>query len=248
MNEKKEWKPGFDLYFEYNGKRMLDEALYFILKNLLEGNLNREFLRSGTIPLYEKKLKVLGDFLGVTVEIENQESLEKVKEIIRAFEREREGIERYLKYGNRPALTVDGIIMMNGKIVLIRRKNEPFKGMHALPGGFVDYGERTEDAIIREVEEETGLKTRIIRLIGVYSDPDRDPRGHTVSVVYALEPIGGELKKGDDAASVELVNVDNLPPLAFDHEKVIEDALKLLGKEKVDEEYHDEGITADSQE
>ena len=246
MSEKKEWKLGFDLYFEYNGKRMLDEALYFILKNLLEGNLNREFLRSGTIPLYEKKLQVLGDFLGVEVEIENPESLEKVREVIEEFEHQREGVERYLRYGNRPSLTVDGVIFMDEKIVLIRRGNEPFKGMHALPGGFVEYEEKTEDAVIREVEEETGLKTRIKGLVGVYSDPDRDPRGHTVSIVYALEPIGGELKHGDDAADVELVSVDNLPPLAFDHDRIIADAMKLSGKGRDKENYPDEGITINS--
>ena len=126
-----------------------------------------------------------------------------------------------------PALTVDGIVLLDGKIVLIRRARPPFEGMHALPGGFVEYGERVEEAVIREVEEETGLKTRIIRLQGVYSDPNRDPRGHTLSIVFELEAIGGALKSGDDASAVELFEIDVLPKLAFDHARIIEDYLRI---------------------
>ncbi len=125
-----------------------------------------------------------------------------------------------------PALTVDGIITIDGQIVLIERKNEPFKGMHALPGGFVDYGEKAEDAVVREIFEETGLRTQIKQLLGVYSDPDRDPRGHTVTVAFELAVIGGELKSGDDAASVKLFDAHKLPKMAFDHDKIISDWLE----------------------
>jgi len=122
-----------------------------------------------------------------------------------------------------PALTVDGIMVIDQKLVLIRRGAPPFKGMHALPGGFVDYGESCEDAVVREIEEECGVKTRIIDIIGVYSDPGRDPRGHVASAVYHLEIIEGELRAGDDAADVELIPLDDLPQLAFDHSKIIDD-------------------------
>ncbi|MCK4613847.1 MAG: NUDIX hydrolase [Thermoplasmata archaeon] len=149
------------------------------------------------------------------------------------FEREREGVNRYLRYGRAPALTVDGVIFSMGRLLLIRRRNEPFKGMYALPGGFVEYGERTEDAVLREIFEETGLRTRVTNLIGVYSDPDRDPRGHTVSAIYLLEVVGGEMREGDDAAGVEMVDPEDLPPLAFDHEKVVKDALQLFEGERV---------------
>jgi len=122
-----------------------------------------------------------------------------------------------------PRLTVDGIIIYDDQIVLIKRKIPPFEGLYALPGGFVEAGETVETAVVREVEEETGLVTAIKRLVGVYSEPDRDPRGHTVSVVFELEVRGGELKAGDDAATAELFDCDNLPELAFDHGKILMD-------------------------
>ncbi|ADC65556.1 NUDIX hydrolase [Ferroglobus placidus DSM 10642] len=121
-------------------------------------------------------------------------------------------------------LTVDAIIPYRGGIVLVRRKNEPFKGKYALPGGIVEYGEKVEDAVIREAEEETGLKCRIEKLVGVYSDPNRDPRGHFVSICFILTPIGGELKAGSDAEDVKVFKLEELPELAFDHEKMIKDA------------------------
>ena len=124
-----------------------------------------------------------------------------------------------------PKLTVDGVISKDGKILLIKRKNKPFKGKWALPGGFVNYGEKTEDAVIREIFEEVGLKTKIKNLIGVYSDPNRDPRGHTVSIVYSLDIYGGELMSGDDAVDARFFDINNLPELSFDHKKIIEGLL-----------------------
>ncbi len=125
-------------------------------------------------------------------------------------------------------LTVDAIIPYEGKIVLIKRVNEPFKGYYALPGGIVEYGESVEEAVIREVEEETGLKCEIYKLVGVYSDPKRDPRGHYVSVCFIVLPKGGELKAGSDAKEVALFSLDSLPKLAFDHEKMVKDAEAML--------------------
>ena len=127
-----------------------------------------------------------------------------------------------MKY-KKPSLTVDGIISKDNKILLIKRGNEPFKDKWALPGGFVEYGEKTEDAAIREIYEETGFKTDIKNLLGVYSDPNRDPRGHTVSVVYLLKIIGGKLKSGDDACDAEFYAINDLPDLSFDHNKIISD-------------------------
>lgn len=125
-----------------------------------------------------------------------------------------------------PNLTVDGVILRKREILLIKRGNEPFKNKWALPGGFVEYGEKTEDAVLREILEETGLKTSIKNIVGVYSDPDRDPRGHTVSIVYLLESCGGSLKGGDDASDAKFFNVEDLPDLAFDHDLIIKDVLK----------------------
>ena len=125
-----------------------------------------------------------------------------------------------------PKLTVDGIVLKDGTILLIKRKNQPFEGKWALPGGFVEYGEKTENATMREVFEETGLMTKINHLVGVYSDPNRDPRGHTVSIVYVLDIIcNGELKSGDDACDAKFFDLKNLPDLSFDHECIIKEVL-----------------------
>ncbi|MGI0148161.1 MAG: NUDIX domain-containing protein [Thermoplasmata archaeon] len=120
-----------------------------------------------------------------------------------------------------PAVTVDGLILVDGKLVTIRRKNEPFLGMPALPGGFVELGETTVESVVREVREETGLETKVIRLVGVFSDPKRDPRGHTVSIAYELEPIGGRLAAGSDAADIVLIDPDRPPAMAFDHNEIV---------------------------
>ncbi len=127
-----------------------------------------------------------------------------------------------MKY-KKPSLTVDGIISKDNKILLIKRGNKPFKDKWALPGGFVEYGEKTEDAVIREIKEEAGLLTSIKCLVGVYSNPKRDPRGHTVSVVYSLKVLDGKIKSGDDACDARFFDLDKLPDLSFDHNKIISD-------------------------
>jgi len=127
--------------------------------------------------------------------------------------------------GKMPLIAVDGIILHDGKLVVVKRRYPPYKGMHALPGGIVEYGERLEDAIIREIREETGLLTRPKRVLGVYSDPERDPRGHVISIVFEMEPIGGALVAGDDASELALLDLKELPPLAFDHSKIVSEFL-----------------------
>lgn len=127
-----------------------------------------------------------------------------------------------MKY-NTPSLTVDTVILFKNKLVLVKRKNPPYQGKFALPGGFVEIGESTEKAASREAFEETGLSIEILKLIGVYSDPERDPRRHTVSVCYLAKGYG-DLKSGSDAAAVELFDLDSIPELAFDHNKMINDA------------------------
>ncbi|MHA1282773.1 MAG: NUDIX domain-containing protein [Promethearchaeota archaeon] len=126
-----------------------------------------------------------------------------------------------------PLLTVDAVILYdNDNIVLIKRKNPPYQGYFALPGGFVDIGETVENACIREAKEETNIDVKIIKLIGVFSDPNRDPRGHTVSIAYLCEPATDheDPKAQDDAADLEIVPITNLKnmQLAFDHIKIIE--------------------------
>jgi 8-oxo-dGTP diphosphatase len=118
-------------------------------------------------------------------------------------------------------------VLYQDRLVLIRRGNEPYKGCLALPGGFVEKDETVEQAVIRETKEETGLATAIVRLIGVYSDPGRDPRGPTVSICYQLRVTGGLPRASSDAAAIELISPDEMPPLAFDHGRMIEDARRL---------------------
>jgi ADP-ribose pyrophosphatase YjhB (NUDIX family) len=120
-----------------------------------------------------------------------------------------------------PFPTVDIIIRVKEGIVLIKRKNYP-KGW-AIPGGFIDYGESAEDAALREAKEETSLKVKNLKLFGVYSDPDRDPRHHTLSVVFTAKGHGKQ-KAGDDAKDIGVFTEDSLPEdLAFDHEKILRD-------------------------
>ncbi|WP_342643522.1 NUDIX hydrolase [Rhodoligotrophos ferricapiens] len=128
-----------------------------------------------------------------------------------------------------PLLTTDCIAIDNaGRVVLIRRKNPPFEGSYALPGGFVDVGETVEDACRRELKEETGLDAGELTLVGVYSSPDRDPRFHTASVVF-LTGIGNQVPvAGDDAAHAELVEDWRRIDFAFDHGQVMRDAERLL--------------------
>lgn len=129
-----------------------------------------------------------------------------------------------------PILTVDVIIENSRNIVLIRREKEPYKGKLALPGGFVEYGETVEAAAIREAKEETSLDVLLIDILGVYSSPDRDPRGHVISVVFVAKQVGGSLQGKNDALSAkwfELANI-NLEDLAFDHSKIIGDYKKWM--------------------
>lgn len=125
----------------------------------------------------------------------------------------------------RPFVT-DAVIVREGRIVLIRRNKEPFKGMWALPGGFAEEGETAEQCCEREAFEETGLRVRAKKLVGVFSDPKRDPRG-TIAGAYICEVLSGELKGGDDAREARWFSLDGLPELAFDHKKIIEAAIKM---------------------
>ena len=122
-----------------------------------------------------------------------------------------------------PLVTVDIIIEAGGGIVLVERKNEPFGW--ALPGGFVDYGESLEQAAVREALEETGLEITLKQQFRTYSEPERDPRHHTVSTVF-IATAAAQPQAGDDAARAEIFMEHDLPSLAFDHEKILADYFK----------------------
>jgi len=125
-----------------------------------------------------------------------------------------------------PPIAADVIAEIGTNIVLIERRNFPFGW--ALPGGFVDVGERVEDAAVRELREETTLDVELRALLGVYSRPDRDPRGHTVTIVY-VGRAHGEPRAADDAKGIGLFPPDAPPaPLAFDHAEIIADYLRFI--------------------
>lgn len=124
----------------------------------------------------------------------------------------------------KPLLAVDTVIRAQGGVVLIKRKNEPYRGKWALPGGFVRYGERVELAAVREAKEETGLVVKLQRLLGVYSDPGRDPRGHVISVCFLARRVGGKLKASSDADDAKIFKQIPWKKLAFDHAQILRDA------------------------
>lgn len=121
-----------------------------------------------------------------------------------------------------PELAVDCVILLEGKVLAIHRRNPPLGW--ALPGGFVEYGETVEQAVRREMKEETGLELEDLRQFRVYSDPKRDPRGHVVSVVFTARGLG-KPEAGDDADRYRLIDLDNIPEseLVFDHAKILRD-------------------------
>jgi len=125
-----------------------------------------------------------------------------------------------------PKLTVDVVVSdERGRVLLVRRGSEPYKGQWALPGGFVDVGETTEAAAVRETAEETGLDVEVVRLVGVYSDPKRDPRGHNVSCTYLARLVTtGDPEGADDADEAAFLDPSEVE-LAFDHARIIADAL-----------------------
>jgi 8-oxo-dGTP diphosphatase len=138
-----------------------------------------------------------------------------------------------------PALTVDGVVLLRQpvgpqgeclSVLLVERGQPPFQGMAALPGGFVEYGEDIELAIDREIQEETGLTGLPFRQFRTYGHPGRDPRGHTVSVVYVAVIVGEPpaVLGGDDAAAAAWFPVDSLPELAFDHGQILGHVLAAL--------------------
>jgi|SRR3989304_8295688 len=129
-----------------------------------------------------------------------------------------------------PKPAVDTIILNGRKVLMTKREGEPFKGLWKFPGGMVDNDETVEQAAVREVKEETGLDVEIIDILGVYSDPKRDPRMHTMAVVFIMKPLNNVLKMNEESTDIKWVDIDEVDTknLGFDHGKIAEDFKKWL--------------------
>ena len=134
-----------------------------------------------------------------------------------------------MKRPKSPILTVDGIFLKNDKVLLVKQNKYPFFGSWVVPGGHVEYGETVEAAIKREMKEEVGVAVKIKKLFGVYSDPKRDPRYHTASVVYLLEKGKGKIRLSKEASEFRYFSLKNLPKkIGFDHQKILNDLRKRI--------------------
>ncbi|GAI08638.1 unnamed protein product, partial [marine sediment metagenome] len=118
-----------------------------------------------------------------------------------------------MKKPKSPILTTDAVILKDNKILLVRRSIYPFQGYWVLPGGHVNYGERVKEAIKREMKEELGIRVKVKRLIGVYSDPKRDPRYHTVSVVYLCQKTKGKIQLNQESSEFRFFSLKQ--PFSF---------------------------------
>jgi 8-oxo-dGTP diphosphatase len=137
----------------------------------------------------------------------------------------------------RPGLTVDLVLVTRERkprVLLIRRKHDPYEGMWALPGGFVDENESLETAARRELHEETGVEVEELQQLQTFGDPGRDPRGWTIAVAFLARVKAAELRPeaADDAAEVGWHRLDQLPPLAFDHEEILACARQRLASRR----------------
>jgi 8-oxo-dGTP diphosphatase len=130
-----------------------------------------------------------------------------------------------------PIPTVDTIIQRDSQILFVKRKRDPFKEHFVFPGGFVNEGEKVEDAALREVKEETSLSVELVDILGVYSDPSRDPRGHIMSTVFIGQistTNKNEAKAGDDAGAIQWIDLEDIDNkiFGFDHKTIISDYKK----------------------
>lgn len=126
----------------------------------------------------------------------------------------------------QPALAVDAVVIRGSEVLLIQRGREPWKGMLAFPGGFVDKGEDPEIAVIRELKEECGIDGEVVRILCARGNPERDPRGHIVSLAYLISADGSPIA-GDDAASAAWYQISELTEMAGDHMSILDEVNNL---------------------
>ncbi len=129
-----------------------------------------------------------------------------------------------------PRVATDSVVLNNkNEVLLVKRTNAPYKGRWCLPGGFVEKGETIEQAAMRECFEETGIRTKAVKLIGIYSDPGRDPRGHVVGIPFLMKPLSNKTRTSNETSDVRFFPIRKIPKrLAADHNKIIRDALRIM--------------------
>jgi 8-oxo-dGTP diphosphatase len=225
-------------WIEKDGKVIMGEGRAMLLKHIVEfGSLTQAAEEMGMSYRHAWGIvQEINDAIGKEIIHSERggadggatELTDEGKKLLEDFEKMNGTVQTLSSLGMKsPLVAADGIVLIDEKLVLIRRKFYPYEGKLALPGGMVEYDERVEDAVRREMKEEIGLDVEIVELLGVYSEPGRDPRGHVVSAAFVLERVGGELRSGDDARAIELVDIKNIPDLAFDHNEIVEDFIKL---------------------
>lgn len=135
----------------------------------------------------------------------------------------------------RPAVTTDCVVFgkvgNDTKVLLIERGNEPYKGCWAFPGGFLNMDENAEQGALRELKEETGLDLKNIKQIGAFSDVHRDPRSRVITIAYYAVTEISDVCGSDDAAKAQWFSLNNIPPLAFDHDKILREAIQKMHEE-----------------
>lgn len=219
----------FDTTIALPAKEIAEDSFRSAVKLLLEDIFSNERVRIKTgieyaaSPASKIFTQEIFKYLKENDDYQLREMLVEVDEPdYKIYKKNIEGYLSYMLYKGLlgPYVTVDGIVEYEDGIVLIERSNPPLG--FALPGGFVDYGESVETAVVREIKEETNLEFYDIELLKVSSEPNRDPRFHTVSIVYFGKG-KGELCAGDDAANAHVFKLDDLPEkMAFDHRELIE--------------------------
>lgn len=219
---------------EEAGETVMDEALAQFVTEIVRGVEAKEAMASASLSeaqvrAWRRRVRRLRGRDPLKASGKGFKLTEVGKILAAEFQRKSSRVKVQLASGVKiPLLAVDGLLLHQGKLIAIKRKYFPFQGSYCLPGGMVEYGETVEEAVMREVEEETGLKTRVSFLVGVYSNPDRDPRGHVISLAFALEAVSGDLSSGTDAAQVALLDLEELPELGFDHSTILGDYLKRV--------------------
>jgi len=228
----------FRLWFEKDGRAILGDGRARLLKLIAEtGSLRKAAEEMGMSYRYAWGIvREMNESAGEPLVVSRRggtgggsTALSPMASLMLAdYEKSRKELERTLRYG-RIDLAADALILFKESIVLIKRRNEPYKGVYALPGGFLGLHETVEECVIREAKEETGLDCRIEGSIGLFSSVDRDPRGRTVSAAYLLLPLSEGLSPaaGDDAMEIKLVPLSAVnkmieeEELAFDHASII---------------------------